>query len=283
MTGFGKETLLLPSKKITVEVKSLNSKSLDLNLRLPQGFKEKEMELRNLVAAELHRGKVDFVMTEEITGAEEAPKVNAPVVLAYIHQLKQIEHKANLSSDLLEIAMRLPDVVSVEKGEINPDEWQAIADASARAIQHLNHFRAVEGKKLEDDLLQRVTNIEKLLDAVVPFEEERIQRLRERIEKNLEQLKEKPEESRLEQELIFYIEKFDINEEKVRLRAHIEYFRTIATQESTNGRKLNFVTQEMGREINTLGSKANHADMQRCVVQMKDELEKVKEQLLNVL
>jgi uncharacterized protein (TIGR00255 family) len=283
MTGFGKETLLLPSKKITIEVKSLNSKSLDLNLRLPQGFKEKEMELRNLVAAQLHRGKVDFIMTEEITGEEEAPKVNTPVVLAYIHQLKQIEQKANISSDLLEIAMRLPDVVSVEKGEINPDEWQTIADAAASAIQHLNNFRAVEGKKLEDDLLQRVSNIEKLLDAVIPFEEERIQRLRERIEKNLEQLKEKPEESRLEQELIFYIEKFDINEEKVRLRAHIEYFRTIATQESTNGRKLNFVTQEMGREINTLGSKANHAEMQRCVVQMKDELEKVKEQLLNVL
>jgi uncharacterized protein (TIGR00255 family) len=283
MTGFGKETLFLPSKKITVEIKSLNSKSLDLNLRLPQGFKEKEMELRNQIAAKLHRGKVDFSMSEEITGAEEAAKINSPVVLAYIHQLKQIEQKADINGDLLEIAMRLPDVISVEKGDIDPNDWEAIANAVTAALDHLNAFRADEGRKLETDLLERVSNIEKLLDDVLPFEADRLQRLRDRIEKNLDQLKEKPDESRLEQELIFYMEKFDINEEKVRLSAHISYFREIATKEQLNGRKLNFVTQEMGREINTLGSKANHADMQRCVVQMKDELEKIKEQLLNVL
>ncbi len=283
MTGFGKEILLLPAKKITIEIKSLNSKSLDLNLRLPPSYREKEMVLRNLIATHVSRGKVDFAMFMEITGAADVPRLNAAVVAGYLEQLEAIKEETGMHGDTLNAIMRLPEILSADKDEVNPTEWLEIESAVMRAIEKLNQFRAAEGLALQNDLLQRIANIESLKEAVVPFEPERLKTIRERIEKNLEQLAEKPEPNRLEQEFIFYMEKFDINEEKVRLQTHLNYFREILSDEVENGRKLGFVSQELGREINTMGSKANHAQIQKLVVQMKDELEKIKEQLLNVL
>jgi uncharacterized protein (TIGR00255 family) len=283
MTGFGKEILLLPAKKITIEIKSLNSKTLDLNLRLPASYREKEMALRNLLAAHVSRGKVDFSMFMEITGAADVPRLNAAVVAGYLAQLEAIKEETGMHGDTLNAIMRLPEILSADKDEVNPEEWAAIEGAVMRAVARLNEFRAAEGLQLAADLHNSVNAIENLMQAVLPFEGDRLKTIRERIEKNLEQIAEKPEPNRLEQEFIFYMEKFDINEEKVRLQTHLNYFREIMANELENGRKLGFVSQELGREINTLGSKANHAQIQKLVVQMKDHLEKIKEQLLNVL
>jgi uncharacterized protein (TIGR00255 family) len=283
MTGFGKETLLLPAKKITIEVKSLNSKSLDLNLRIPPMYREKEMALRNLIAAHANRGKIDFALYAEITGPEDVPRINKAVVSGYLRQIEAIKLAESVAGDSLSVAMRLPDVVSADKDEVDATEWEAIEQAVTSALEKLHAFRLDEGSKLEEDLRLRIGHIENLMVEVAPFEEERVHNLRERIEKNLKQLAEKPEPNRLEQEFIFYLEKLDITEEKVRLKTHLDYFREIMLTETLNGRKLGFVTQEIGREINTLGSKANHGSIQKIVVRMKDELEKIKEQLLNVL
>lgn len=281
MTGFGKSLLQLPSKKITVEIKSLNSKSLDLNARIPGQYREKELVLRNLIANSLTRGKVDFSLYVEVTAEETSSVINQAVVRAYMKQLREITDGDE--TELLKMAVRMPDALKTEREEIEETEFSSIEQAVTTALQEINAFRTDEGRALEAELALRISNIEELLEKIIAMDPDRIAGVRERLRKGVADLKENVDENRFEQELIFYIEKFDITEEKVRLDNHLTYFReTMASQES-NGRKLAFISQEMGREINTIGSKSNFAPMQQLVVQMKDELEKVKEQLLNVL
>lgn len=282
MTGFGKSLVQLPSKKITVEIKSLNSKNLDLNARIPSQYKEKELVLRNLIATSLTRGKVDFSLYVEVTAEETTASVNPAVVKKYIAQLKEITENAD-ETELLKMAVRMPDALKTEREEIDEKEFSSIEVAVHRALEEINTFRADEGKALEKDLNFRISNIETLLREIITMDPDRINGVRERLRKGVADLKENVDENRFEQELIFYIEKFDITEEKVRLDNHLSYFKETINSIESNGRKLAFISQEMGREINTIGSKSNYAPMQQLVVQMKDELEKIKEQLLNVL
>lgn len=281
MTGFGKSLLQLPSKKITVEIKSLNSKTLDLNARIPGQYREKELQLRNTIASALTRGKVDFSLYVEVTAEETTSVINPAVVKGYMHQLKSIVDGDD--TELLKMAVRMPDALKTEREEIDETEFVSIEQAVHIALKEINNFRTDEGKALENELQLRVSNIENLLEEVISMDPDRISGVRERLRKGVAELKEKVDENRFEQELIFYIEKFDITEEKVRLDNHLSYFKETLNSEDSNGRKLAFISQEMGREINTIGSKSNYAPMQQLVVQMKDELEKVKEQLLNVL
>lgn len=281
MTGFGKSIVQLPSKKITVEIKSLNSKSLDLNARIPSQYREKELQLRNKIARELNRGKVDFSVFVEVTGEETTAAVNPAVVKKYMKQLREIS--AGDETELLKMAVRMPDALKTEREEIDENEFLAIEEAVDEALREINDFRSAEGKALEDELEQRAGNILVLLKQVMAMDPERIAGVRERLQKGVADLKENVDQNRFEQELIFYIEKFDITEEKVRLENHMDYFIKTLNSADSNGKKLGFISQEMGREINTIGSKSNYAPMQQLVVQMKDELEKIKEQLLNVL
>ncbi len=281
MTGFGKSLTQLPSKKITVEIKSLNSKNLDVNARIPSQYREKELQLRNLISRKLTRGKVDFTLFVEITGEESTAAVNKPVVKKYMEQLKDIVSADE--TELLKMAVRMPDAVSTTREEIDESEFQAIEDAVKNALEEINQFRTDEGQALENDLKLRVGNIETLLTEVIKIDPERVEAVRERLRRGIADIKEHVDENRFEQELVYYIEKFDITEEKVRLENHLNYFKDSLSSEDSNGRKLGFISQEMGREINTIGSKSNYAPMQQVVVQMKDELEKIKEQLLNVL
>jgi len=281
MTGFGKSTLQLPSKKITIEIKSLNSKSLDLNARIPGQYREKELLLRNIISKSLTRGKVDFSLYVEITGEETTASVNPVVVKKYMKQLREI---ANADDDeLLKMAIKMPDAMKTEREEIDETEFKEIETTLTEALKEINSFRTDEGKALENDLVFRVANINQLLQDIIAMDPDRIEGVRERLRKGVAELKEKVDENRFEQELVYYIEKFDITEEKVRLENHLSYFNETLHSEDSNGRKLGFISQEMGREINTIGSKSNYAPMQQLVVQMKDELEKIKEQLLNVL
>ena len=281
MTGFGKSILQLPTKKITVEIKSLNSKSLDLNARIPSQYREKELALRNMISRSLTRGKVDFSIFFEITGEETSAVINQPVVKGYMAQLREIAASDDL--ELLKMALRMPDALKTEREEIDENEFQAIETAVEQALEEINTYRSAEGKALEEELLQRTHNIQDLLNRVIEMDPERIAGVRERLHKAVSELKENVDENRFEQELVYYIEKFDITEEKVRLDNHLNYFLENLNSEDSNGKKLGFISQEMGREINTIGSKSNYAPMQQLVVQMKDELEKIKEQLLNVL
>ena len=281
MTGFGKSVLQLPNKKISVEIKSLNSKTLDLNTRIPSHYKEKELALRNMISRSLTRGKVDFSIFVETTGEETSSVINKPVVTAYMAQLKSIVPAAEL--ELLKMALRMPDTLKTEREEIDQSEFKVIEEAVEQALIEINDYRNAEGKALETELLQRTHNIIDLLNRVIEMDPERIAGVRERLQKGVAELKENIDENRFEQELVYYIEKFDITEEKVRLDNHLNYFLENLHSEDSNGKKLGFISQEMGREINTIGSKSNYAPMQQLVVQMKDELEKIKEQLLNVL
>lgn len=281
MTGFGKSLLQLPSKKITVEIKSLNSKSLDLNARIPGHYREKELQLRTLIASALTRGKVDFSLQVEVTGEETTAAINPTVVNNYIRQLKEIVDGDEI--ELLKMAVRMPDALKTERNEIDETEFEGIEEAVSEALIEINKFRTDEGLALEKDLQFRVQSIESLLEAIIAMDPDRIEGVRERLKKGVADLKENVDENRFEQELVFYIEKFDITEEKVRLDNHLAYFKETLNSEDSNGKKLAFISQEMGREINTIGSKSNYAPMQQLVVQMKDELEKIKEQLLNVL
>lgn len=274
--------LQLPSKKITIEIKSLNSKQIDLNARMPQFYRSKEMEVRKKIATAAVRGKVDFNMFAEITGAEEAASINEPLATSYIEQLKQLASKTGIEGDMISAVMRMPEVLRTEKDEIDEEEWQAISGAIDRALEAFREFRLSEGLSLLNDLTEQVDTIERLLAEIAPFEEERVTKLRARIENQLNGIDEGFDQNRLEQEMIFYLEKLDVNEEKVRLSNHIAYFRENLKKEA-GGKKLGFITQEMGREINTLGSKANHSEIQKKVVQMKESLEKIKEQVLNTL
>ena len=281
MTGFGKHIVQLPSKKITVELKSLNSKNLDINARIPQTYREKELELRKMIADVLVRGKVDLALYVEITGEETTAEVNQGMVKKYMEQLANIAKGDDIK--LLELALRMPDTLKTERDDIDEAEYKAITDAMKEALSEIISFRNEEGKVLEKDFDERLDNLNTLLAQIKEMDPERLATVRERLEKAVADLKVELDANRFEQELIYYLEKYDITEEKVRLANHLDYFETTLKSHDSNGKKLGFIAQEIGREINTIGSKANYAPMQQLVVQMKDELEKIKEQMLNVL
>lgn len=281
MTGYGKSVLQLPTKKITIELKSLNSKNLDLNARMPSIYREKELTIRKILADKLVRGKVDFSIYVETTAEDTSTQINTPVVKQYMAQLKEVVEGDDM--DLLKMAVRFPDALNTVREEIDENEWKAIEIEINHAIEDLINHRLNEGKVLEADFNKRVEAIDELLEKVIAMDPERVEGVRERLQKGVEELREKYDENRFEQELVYYIEKFDITEEKVRLKNHLNYFTESMNSKDSNGKKLGFIGQEMGREINTIGSKSNYAPMQQLVVQMKDELEKIKEQLLNVL
>lgn len=283
MTGFGKAVAQLPGKKLTVEIKSLNSKGLDLNLRLPSSHREMDVEVREALASGIIRGKADIGFFVELTGAEEAPAINTEVVKGYVRQLNSIARELGLESDVLALAMRMPDSMKGESKEVSEEERKAVMETIHEALKNYNEFRRREGDHLEEDLRNNIKTIRDLLAEVPKYEEERIVNTRDRIRKALEGLETKVDENRFEQELIFYLEKYDVNEEKVRLAGHLDHFEESLEKNDVHGRKLGFISQEIGREINTLGSKANHVEMQKLVVGMKEELEKIKEQVLNVL
>lgn len=287
MTGFGKAICELPNKKISIEIKSLNSKQLDLNTRLPNLYREKEIEVRNLLSKKLFRGKIDLGFFVEAATSDKITKINQQVIKEYYSQLKEISNNLELSNntDFLKVIMPLPDTVKVELAELNDEEWQAIAATIQKAIDDIISFRKSEGKALENDIRGRIASIEELLNEVPKYENQRIDKIKTRIRENLEEvaIKGQVDENRFEQEIIFYLEKLDVTEEKVRLKNHLDYFIETIDSGDSIGKKLGFITQEIGREINTLGSKANDADLQKIVIRMKDELEKIKEQILNVL
>ncbi|MEH6657906.1 YicC/YloC family endoribonuclease [Leeuwenhoekiella marinoflava] len=282
MTGFGKSVSQLPTKKITIEIKSLNSKNQDLNARIPSFYREKELELRNLVAQKLQRGKIDFSLYVELNGEETSSSINTDVVKQYMKQLQALTPDA-ASIELLKIATRLPDALKTERDEIDEEEYQTVLDGLNEALNAIETYRADEGKVLKEDFELRIKNISSNLEEVIKIDPDRMQGVRERLTKAISDLKAEVDENRFEQELTYYLEKYDITEEKVRLSNHLEYFISSLNSEDSNGKKLAFISQEMGREINTIGSKSNYAPMQQIVVRMKDELEKIKEQLLNVL
>lgn len=286
MTGYGKAMCDLPGKKITIEIKSLNSKQFDWNSKIPLLYREWELEMKSIVAKKLERGKVDFYLSIENTDGSASYSLDEDRIKKYYSQLLDLSKGLKTpQSDILQLVMRLPDVIKTEKEELKEDEWQAIGSTINIAMDELDAFRKEEGKILENDFKERINKIISLLDQIEPYEQERINHLKERIRKNLFEFidKEKIDQNRFEQELFYYIEKIDITEEKVRLKKHVDYFLDTLKDPEPPGKKLGFVTQEIGREINTLGSKANNFNIQAIVVQMKDELEKVKEQLLNIL
>ena len=287
MTGFGKgEVLFEQKKKITVEIRSLNSKQLDLNLRMPGIYRSSEYELRSLIARRVQRGKVDVFVSVESQEVDTPAKINNELFRAYLAQLNTALGSANMEvsyETLLPVIMRMPEVISTEQESISEEEQKALLQAAEAACDQLDSFRIQEGHILITDLLKRVDLIEQYKEQIIPFEKQRAETIRTRILDHLRQLQLEPNMERLEQEMIFYIEKLDITEEKVRLTNHCRYFREVAAEEEGVGRKLGFIAQEMGREINTTGSKANETNIQILVVKMKDELEKIKEQVLNIL
>lgn len=280
MTGFGKSTTQFADKRLTVEIKSLNSKSIDINTRIPIAYREKELEFRKMIADQLQRGKVDFSLYVENTGSQTVSKINESVVKSYIAQMKNIVDGD--ATELLKMAVRMPDALQSSVDEIPEDEYEIMVSEIQKAINDLQDFRREEGAVLAKDFALRIANIQKLLNESRVLDEERLQLVRERLEKAVSEIAD-VDANRFEQELVFYIEKLDVTEEKIRLKNHLDYFSETLKQPDSNGRKLGFIAQEIGREINTLGSKANFAPMQQLVVQMKDELEKIKEQVLNVL
>jgi uncharacterized protein (TIGR00255 family) len=282
MTGFGKATLQLPTKKITVEVKSLNSKGLDLGVRTPSQYREMELGLRNQIALKLERGKIDFSIFIESTAEQTSTKVNVPIVKAYMNQLREIYANAD-ETELMKMAVRMPDALKIEREEIDENEWKKIQTVIDEALDNILNFRQAEGLSLEKEFQLRIGNIRQYLCEAIALDPERIQNIKDKLQTAIAELKVNVDENRFEQELIYYLEKLDVTEERVRLTNHLDYFLETINGSEANGRKLGFITQEMGREINTLGSKSNHAGMQKLVVMMKDELEKIKEQVLNVL
>lgn len=287
MTGFGKATHEIPGKKITVEIRSLNSKQLDLNLRIPYLYKEKELELRTEIGKQLERGKVDVTVFTETTQESTPTSLNKTLAKAYFNELKSLSEELNEGTEnLLSIVVKMPDVLKAEREtvELDEKEWNEVKATVNRAIEAFQKFRDDEGKSLENEFNNRIGIIAKLLNEVLQLDDARVSNIKNRIKNNLEEVIDtnKIDQNRFEQELIYYIEKLDITEEKLRLKTHLNYFND-TMKEPGSGRKLGFISQEIGREINTIGSKANDAGMQKLVVQMKDELEKIKEQLLNVL
>ena len=286
MTGFGKGEAVYGDKKFRVELRSLNSKQLDLSIKLPGKYRAAEAEVRNIITRELQRGKVDCFISVESAVAETSAHINTEAFKAYADELRRACAEVSLKIDdsaLMQSLLRLPDVVTTEEREVSAEEVATIVEAAKSAAAELNTFRVQEGAILIADLLKRIDLIEKYRHEVEPFESARVDTIKNRIRENIEKLQLEVDNNRLEQEMIFYIEKLDITEEKVRLDNHCRYFREVAAEEEAAGRKLGFIAQELGREINTMGSKSNEANMQRLVVKMKDELEKIKEQVLNIL
>ena len=284
MTGFGKAQISIPGKSISIEIKSLNSKQQDLSVRMPGVYKSKEMQLRNRIIKSLSRGKIEFSMYVESTNKVSSSKVNLALVKVYHEQLKSILGTDELTPEVLSTIMRFPDVMNSEKEEISDDEWSNILIGVDEALININQFRSDEGASLEKDMIERITSIEKGLEDVIKCDVKRIQNIKDRLHNAISEIQENlVDKNRFEQELIYYLEKLDINEEKVRLKQHCVYFKQTIENEGSMGKKLGFISQEMGREINTTGSKANDADIQKIVVVMKDDLEKIKEQVLNVL
>lgn len=287
MTGYGKAVTDFCNKKITIEIKSLNSKQLESSFKLPYLYKEKELELRNRLLEVLQRGKIDVSLNIDQSDEEQVAKINVAVVKNYYGQISNLKEELGLTekNDILPIILKLPDSLKTEKQELNQEEWNAIQAIFKTALEELDSFRMQEGAALKKDLTKRVALIEEYLNAITPFEQQRIENIKKRLNQNLKEFfsNETIDQNRFEQELIYFLEKLDITEEKVRLRNHIKYFRETIEEEGAVGKKLGFIAQEMGREINTIGSKANDSDMQKLVVKMKDELEKIKEQLMNVL
>ncbi|WP_282015170.1 YicC/YloC family endoribonuclease [Marinifilum flexuosum] len=288
MTGFGKATLELENKKVSIEIKSLNSKQLDINTRIPNLYKEKDLVLRNEIKNQLERGKVELSVFIESVGTDKETKINKPIVEAYYQQLTELSSELGIPMDkepILQTIVKLPDALKTEHQELDEEEWNQIFAGFKSAVADLNSFRKQEGDALQVDIFERIANIEKLLEEVPQYEANRIETVKTRINDNLKEFVEKQnvDKNRFEQEIIYYLEKLDITEEKVRLANHCKYFIETANNGNSIGKKLGFIAQEIGREINTLGSKANDSDIQKIVIQMKDELEKIKEQLLNVL
>ena len=287
MTGYGKATCTLPQKKVNIEIRSLNSKQLDINSRIPGLYREKEIEIRNKISRRLFRGKVDFSFFVEADTPDRVTKINQQIIESYFQQLKPVAQKLNIdqTSDFLRVIMPLPDTTKTEQAELDEQEWTELAKSIDSAIDDIITFREQEGEALYREVTQRINNIRKLLTEIEPHEKERIEKIKERVKDGLKAITDKNsiDENRFEQELIYYIEKLDITEEKVRLTNHLNYFIETLDSDKPVGKKLGFISQEIGREVNTLGSKANDAALQRIVIQMKDELEKIKEQILNVL
>lgn len=286
MTGFGKYTCELPDKKVDIEIKSLNSKQLDLNMRMPQIYRDREFDIRNLFAAEVQRGKVDLTITVESAVPDKIPQINEQIFEHYYKRLKSIAENLgiNESTDFIRTILYLPETMKVEQNQVDEDEWRVVRHGILEALEAMKQFRIQEGAALYEDIMHRIDLIESLSQEVEKYEKSRIDRIRGRIRESLDELADRTiDQNRFEQELIYYLEKLDVTEEKVRLRNHIAYFRETIAEDDQAGKKLGFITQEIGREINTLGSKANDSDIQKLVIQMKDELEKIKEQLLNVL
>ena len=288
MTGYGKATAELPDKKINVEIKSLNSKAMDLSTRIAPAYREKEIEIRNEISKVLERGKVDFSLwIEKKEGADSATPINQELLKGYYKQILSISENLNipLPADWFQTLLRMPDVMSkTEIQELSEEEWATVHATVLEAVNHLVDFRKQEGMALEKKFREKISNISSLLEKITPYEKERVEKVKERNIEALEKtLSVDYDKNRLEQELIYYIEKLDVNEEKQRLTNHLKYFISTLEGGCGQGKKLGFIAQEMGREINTLGSKSNHAEMQKIVVQMKDELEQIKEQVLNVM
>ena len=284
MTGYGKSVLHLSDKKVTIEIKSLNSKNLDLNVRIPSYYRVKELAVRKELASSLVRGKVDFSIYIEMTADETSTTVNKGVVTEYMQQLRNVVQTGSSNDvELLKMAVKMPDALKTEREELNEGEWAEINVKIKEAIKEIIQYRIDEAASLEDDFKLRIKNIQSFLEEVKSFDEARIEFVKERLNKAIDELKVTIDENRFEQELIYYLEKLDINEEKVRLSNHLSYFLQELDTPDSNGKKLGFIVQEIGREVNTIGSKANFAPMQKAVIQMKNELEKIKEQILNVL
>lgn len=287
MTGFGKAECEFPNKRITIEIKSLNSKQLDVNTRISGLYKSKDIEIRKEISNFLVRGKIDLNFYVENLGEETNSTINEGVVNNYYSQLKKISTEQNLpvTDHLLQVAVTLPDAVKIEREKLDEEEWKEIISKTREALIELDEFRIQEGQALEDDIADNIRLILKLMSEIEPFEDVRLIQIKERILKSLQELEigDNVDENRLEQEMIYYLEKLDINEEKVRLSNHCEFFLENIKTDKPIGKKLGFISQEIGREINTLGSKANHVGIQKIVIQMKDALERIKEQILNVL
>jgi uncharacterized protein (TIGR00255 family) len=287
MTGFGKHTVEVKNNVITIEIRTLNSKQLDLNLRSPISYKENELAVRNLVSNLLERGKIDVNINIEHKTTESAPVINSDLAQHYFNELNLLSQKLGIKSttDYLSLILKMPDVLATQQEEINPEDWNLIVDGLTKACKSVDEFRVLEGKLIENEFITRIETIVGLLSKVSPFENERSAKIKERIETNLKNvmLDNQADKNRLEQEMIYYIEKLDISEEKMRLQKHCDYFIETLKDKDAQGKKLAFVAQEIGREINTLGAKANDVNIQKIVVLMKDELEKIKEQLFNIL
>jgi uncharacterized protein (TIGR00255 family) len=286
MTGFGKATCEVGTKKLTIEIKSLNSKQLDLFSRLPNIYREKELELRNYVAQKLERGKVEFSISMDSINGSQPNQINKTLVKSYYEEIKSLSQELGVEppADWMRILLKMPEVMKMEVAELEETDWNIIRKAFEEAVGALMEFRQKEGESLKNVFLQKIGNIRNLLVQVEPYEKERVEKIKTRILENLSSLKQvEIDKNRFEQEMIYYLEKLDVNEEKNRLRQHLNYFEETMNAEGASGKKLGFIAQEIGREINTLGSKSNHPEMQKIVVMMKDELEQIKEQVLNVM